>query len=552
MSFRTLKFSLILAAAVGFAGVVPAAAEEQAGDTGYRNSMRLGGSQSLYAACRGGVIPNCIRDAKALKRMAANKAFQKNLSAVMDQAGLTKLTAQVMQALTDADPNVVKATDFAVGDTMEWMGYYKAGKPALLRQLRWGGGKPAKPFGAFEFAIEDGPQVYNFVLPKACGNLALRSITQKALPECVMIETQRDCDKKTMSLRASGKSVSSGELTKIEVSRGGSKVADLLTEQGNKFSGPLTPGRYTFKAFDKYGREVPICQGKSEAVIEDCAAPPPPPPPPPIACGVKATAVKGKGGYDVTLDASASSKGGSAVKSVTLEIVGPAGTVVPFTYKGKVQNSITLDPPFQANVFVAKPLPGVYRVRGKCEPENPKVAGANCEDTFEILAAPAPRFFADGTFGKQRRQYDLEDAHGVGVSPGFCDPQLVFKAGPLFWLAEGKASLAPALGVAFQFGDLGDYDFDPNEYNSVSVLAEAVINYHFKPYGAYIGTGFGWWDIFDTDHNTGAWVVNFGVPMKSTDKGTLLFIGEGRLFFSNNEQSSNYNIGAGIRYEFKK
>jgi hypothetical protein len=440
---------------------------------------------------------------------------------------------------------------------MEWMGYRKGGKPALLRQLRWAGGKPPKPFKAFEFSIEDGAQIYNFVLPKPCGNLALRSVTQKPLPECVTIDVQRDCDKKTMTLRATGKSVSSGELSRIEVTRGGSKVADLLTEQGNRWSGPIQSGRYSFKAYDKYGREVPICQGKAEAVVEDCPAPPPPPPPPPLACGVTATTVKTKGGYDVALDAAASTKGGSAVKTTTIEVIGPAGTAVPFEYEGKVQNSLTLAPPAQANVFFRKPVNGLYKVRIKNEPENPKVAPTTCEAEVQIgkvmaAGAAVPRWFVDGTFGKQRRQYDLENASGVGVSPGFCDPQLVFKAGPLFWFADGKASFAPAAGMALQFGDLGDYDFDPNEYNNFSILAEAVINYHFKPYGAYIGTGFGWWDIFDTDHNTGAWVVNFGVPVKDTDTGTLLFIAEGRLFFSNNDQSSNYNIGAGMRYMFKR
>jgi len=548
MSLKNLKFGLILAAAVALAGVVPAAAEEQAGDAGYRNSMRLGGSNSLYAACRGAVNPSCVKDIKAFQRMAANKTFQKSVAAVMDQAGLTKLTAQVIDAMTKGE---VKETEFAVGDTMEWMGYYKGGKPALLRQLRWAGGKPPKPFKAFEFSVEDGAQIYNFVVPKPCGNLALRSVTQKALPECVMIETARDCDKKTMSLRASGKSVSSGELAKIEVTRGGSKVADLLTEQGNRWSGPLQSGRYSFKAFDKYGREVPICQGKSEAVIEDCPAPPPPPPPPPLACGVTATAVKGKGGYDVAIDASGSTKGGSAVKTTTFEVIGPTGTPVPFEYQGKVQNSLALAPPAQANVFFRKPGVGIYKVRIKNEPENPKVAATTCEATYEIASAPIPRWFADGAFGKQRRNYEMLPFAGAAntTEPGFCDPMIGVKFGPMIWLAEGKASFAPSAGVAFMFGDLGDYDFDPNEYNNVSLNVEGIINYHFKPYGAYIGTGIGWWDIFDGDHNTGVWVVNFGVPVNSENR--VFFIGEGRMFFDSPDGlENNYQLWGGIRYLF--
>jgi len=268
---------------------------------------------------------------------------------------------------------------------------------------------------------------------------------------------------------------------------------------------------------------------------------------------VTAVITKVKGGQSIDIDGSGSMGGASPATAMTLRVIGPDGQPVSFAEGGQQKTELTLKAPsFKTSVFVKKLLPGNYTIKTSTMAANEKAPAGMCEATVAYTPVEDNMdWFVDGTFGKQRRQYDLENLAGIGVSPGFCDPQLTVKAGPLFWFAEGKASFAPALGMAFQFGDLGDLDFDPNEYNNVSFLGEAVVNYHFRPRGAFIGTGFGWWDMFDGDHNTGAWVVNFGAPMSDSDKGTLLLIGEGRLFFANNQQSSNYNVGAGIRYIFK-
>jgi hypothetical protein len=554
---------LILAAALTVAGIGVASAEDkatagsadwsaQASADGYRTASRLGGSRSLYAACRPSYNPNCLAKAATVKKMAADKNFQKAVGQVMDQAGLTKLTDQVMKTIASGD---MKATEFAVGDTLEWMGYYNKGKGDVIRKIRWGGGKPPKAFKAYEFSVEDGADVYNFVVPMACANLALRSVTQKPLPECVTIDVKRDCDKKTMSVSASGASISGDQITRVEVSRGGSKVADLLPAQKFSFSGPMASGRYTFKAYDKYGRQVPICQNRGEQVVEDCPAPPPPPPPPAAAtCAGTATAVKVKGGYNVTLDASASGKGASPAKTANIEIVGPAGAVVPFVMEGKTQQSMTLTTPFTTTVFLPKPVTGTYTVRAKVEAENAKAAGSTCQVQFTIAEEPLPRanMFVDGAFGKQRRQYELENVTGTGtIEPGFCDPQLGFKVGALFWANGGRVSFAPAAGIAFQFGDLGDYDYGDNEYNNTSFFLEGMVNFHFSPRGGYIGTGLDWWDVFDGDHNTAAWVIGFGVPVTKTNKA--LFIGEARLFFDAPDGiDNNYQMWAGMRFVFGK
>jgi len=545
---------LILAAALVVSSMGVASAEERArgansnapaaqATDAYKTATRLGGSRAFVGP---------VNSAAALKRTAANKPFQKNVSTVMDSVGLTALTSQVLSTMAAADPSVVKDTTFPIGGTMEWMALKTNGKPDTVKKIKWGG---KAPFPAFAFSLEDGVNTYNFVIPKACGNIALASVTQKPLPDCVTIDVQKDCDKKTMSVRASGASISGDQIARVEVTRGGSKVVDLMPGQKFAYSGPMASGRYSFKAYDKYGRQVPICQNRGEIVVEDCPAPPPPPPPPAAAsCKGTATAVKVKGGYDVTLDASGSGTGASPAKTAAIEIIGPAGTAVPFMVQGKPQTSITMTTPFTTTVFLPKPVNGTYTVRAKVEAENPKAAGSSCETTFvigEVAAAEAlPRWFADGTFGKQRRQYELEPAIGTGtIEPGFCDPLLGVKFGPMLWFNNGRASFAPAAGMAFMFGDLGDYDYGDNEYNNVSFHLDATVNYHFSPGGGFIGTGLSWWDVFDGDHNTAAWLVNFGIPMGST--GRVQFIGEGRYFFEGDDGlESNYLLWGGVRYLF--
>ena len=319
---------------------------------------------------------------------------------------------------------------------------------------------------------------------------------------------------------------------------------------------PLQPGRYTFSATDKYGREFGTCE--RDVVVEACAAPAPPPPPPPppaTSCGALLTATKVKGGWNFVIDASATGQGAAPANKAVIELIGPAGTAVAFSVDGKPMTELEIVPPFTATVFVAKAVPGTYTFRAKAT--SAKGTPRSCESTVVVPGAEAAvmdgiDFFADGAFGKQRRNYEIPAlAPAVGtIEPGFCDPMIGVKAGPMIWFNNGRASFAPAVGIAFMFGGLSDeYQGTDIDYNTNSILAEGVVNYHFDN-KAYLGTGIGVWDLFDGDRLTANWVVNFGYPMKIDSRGNqLYFIAEGRLFFdAPNGISNNYQFWGGIRY----
>jgi hypothetical protein len=253
----------------------------------------------------------------------------------------------------------------------------------------------------------------------------------------------------------------------------------------------------------------------------------------------------------VDIDGSASGTGQVAAKAATFEVFGPDGKAVTFEQAGKAGTSGRVEAPSWKTSFLMKRAKaGTYTIKANTEPLDPRGTPNSCQTTFVIADTGMMDWFADGAFGKQRRNYEVQQSptSDLTVEPGFCDPMIGFKAGPIFWFSDFRASFAPAAGMAFMFGDLGDFDFGDNEYNNVSFLLEAVVNYHFSERGAYIGTGLGWWDVFDGDHNTANWIVTFGVPIQER----LYFIGEGRLFFDSPDGAdNNYQMWGGLRYLFR-
>jgi hypothetical protein len=150
-----------------------------------------------------------------------------------------------------------------------------------------------------------------------------------------------------------------------------------------------------------------------------------------------------------------------------------------------------------------------------------------------------------GLFGKQRRQYGLEDPAGIGTAlfNGYCDPLFGFKGGVLQALGKSGWAIAPAIGVAV----------NTDESKRSSVFADIPLNYVMKK-DAFVGTGITLWDFNHSDKVTAGWLVDFGVPLwqNAVNKHSLLFTGEGRLFFDHIDTArSNYQFWGGLTYLFK-
>ncbi|HEY7699151.1 MAG TPA: hypothetical protein VIE88_12090, partial [Vicinamibacteria bacterium] len=69
--------------------------------------------------------------------------------------------------------NQFSEAKYPVGHTFEWMAVKKRGVAQSTGPVRWAG---ADPFEAFEIRVESNDKAYRFLIPKACGNLALVSV----------------------------------------------------------------------------------------------------------------------------------------------------------------------------------------------------------------------------------------------------------------------------------------------------------------------------------------------------------------------------------------
>jgi len=88
------------------------------------------------------------------------------------KAGIGEVYDSLMMQLPDAP---VATVEYQKGQHLEWMFYRRNGQgPVLIdRDVVW---ESDKPFTGFEFFIDHNGQRYTFVVPLACGNLALMGI----------------------------------------------------------------------------------------------------------------------------------------------------------------------------------------------------------------------------------------------------------------------------------------------------------------------------------------------------------------------------------------
>ena len=169
MRFATLVAGLLLFAS-------SAAAQE------YKDATRLGGATAFYRPS--------LTDVASLKRMAQRRGIADDVRTVLREAGIPDLSDAVLSVLSgatsadrvtncaDASPveGALVDCNAPVGSTLEWMSYRPVvgGKPvpSRLEKVRWAG---RAPYAAFLFRITNSNRIYTFIVPKACGNVALMS-----------------------------------------------------------------------------------------------------------------------------------------------------------------------------------------------------------------------------------------------------------------------------------------------------------------------------------------------------------------------------------------
>jgi hypothetical protein len=61
----------------------------------------------------------------------------------------------------------------AVGDKMVWMLFRSGGKVKVVHDLEWAGNNP---LSVYSFTVVNGDKSYEFIMPKACGNISLQRV----------------------------------------------------------------------------------------------------------------------------------------------------------------------------------------------------------------------------------------------------------------------------------------------------------------------------------------------------------------------------------------
>lgn len=135
------------------------------------------GATSLYAATLTRLGTHPFYKAKDLKAQEVYKIVKANADKVKD--GFIKARALDLYGPFMAQLESAKLEEIQVQpkETLLWMIFKKKNKAYLLRDVVW---KGKKPFAAYRFVVNHGEQAHEFIFPKVCMNIALRSITPDA------------------------------------------------------------------------------------------------------------------------------------------------------------------------------------------------------------------------------------------------------------------------------------------------------------------------------------------------------------------------------------
>ncbi len=111
-----------------------------------------------------------------LKVIALDKAGE--VKQGFEQAGNGELVFAFLEQIQKAD---VQTVELNPGDTMKWMLFKKGRKVEVKNDVVWAG---KKPITAYNFTIFRDGKLYEFIVPKICGNISLKSVNEVPAPVC--------------------------------------------------------------------------------------------------------------------------------------------------------------------------------------------------------------------------------------------------------------------------------------------------------------------------------------------------------------------------------
>lgn len=397
-------------------------------------------------------------------------------------------------------------TELAIGDTVMWMLFRSQGKVKVAENVEWAG---KAPLPVFVFKVVVGFKHYELVMPKPCGNIALRKV-EEIIPEAV-------CDIKVDPVKANINDPISVDMSgsqnavsmEIEVyGPAGTKVdSKALTPDSPKWQTKFgSPGEYVFK-----GRAI---NPANKASANPCEAKTYINFPPIAKLWSSCLPCKDYVGRPITFDASNSTDSDGEVVKADFEITDEAGNVVD-----RYSDS---EKPFTWDKIFTKP--GIFTIT------------AVVTDDFGAISEPA-KLDVEVT---QKRLFGLVEA-GPLLSRGSYGNYAAARLGLLYKIVPDTLDFVISGGGALSLKS------DP--WKSF-FMANFVFNVHSGP--AFFGAGAGFSTKVREERNSDAELianVGFDLFNNYTTAGSLFFEGRGAIG-KDRKFSKHHKLMLGFRMLF--
>jgi hypothetical protein len=443
--------------------------------------------------------------------------------------------------------NQFSEAKYPVGHTFEWMAMKKGGVAQPTGPIRW---VCADPFEAFEIRLESNERSHRFLIPKACGNLALISMGQterqiqeqqerervQALVPTLRVQAPNLCTgtNATVDVGVTG-TLPEGATVQLTMTRpNGQKETLTATPAGGgyRWTGKLdAAGAYSFTAV------IESRAGRTREATERISIEPCPPTcnitltPPPIDPTPKA------GKASVGIDTCSSSARVGALTSRSVKV-----HHTPLDAPEALVNTLALDTECKSTFLL--PEYGSYRFETTVTDDRGMTATCQADYTLVKPEAKIEPFFT-AFAGKERRERTLDPVSGDPVDEDFPGAVIGGRCAPLFGGTIGVA-MPIAEGEAQVFGQ-GGVAINLRDGENTSVFADVGIDKLFE--GGYIGGGIGVWDLFHGDTIDGSVFAHGGININEKMQWNF----EGRLFMSEfGSIENNYALMTGIRYFWKR
>ena len=196
---------------------------------------------NTFAQIRGNVPT-----AQVMKTIAQNYAGDIKIG--LDKVGQGDMYLPFMDQLKAA---VFVDKTIPVGDKFIWMFFRTGGKVQVWEDVEWDG---KKPLDVFSFSVTKDNKIYEYVIPKPCGNIALYKISDAKLPPppavCSLVVSPAKANvNEPITIDMSGSNNATAMDVEVFTAQGTKVGAHAFTPSALKWQTKFDkPGEYVFKA----------------------------------------------------------------------------------------------------------------------------------------------------------------------------------------------------------------------------------------------------------------------------------------------------------------